>query len=361
MRRFKSAISLFSLLLCTNTFGNQHAFAFSLMFPSFRRNVKETTLVSLNAKKGFGKRKSSSAGGFSKTAKRPSVPASTYTLGKNSIEDYLSPRLFEDPAILQDVRQRLKDGRLVVIKDAFVPEFAEAMHQELLAETSWTKNEDYLKDGYHYKHYNVYDRGDYSPLFRSALQMFDSEESKQFMANLTGRDCSGDTLGSPSYYDSGDHSLPHTDHVGQRSVAYVWHLSKNWKPEWGGGLYWAQEPLANAYFHANFNQLVLFSVTPMSSHFVTTVGPQATEKRLSFNGWWQSSWVPNANDPLEEILATPQQRMTLTHAQIMSIQDLLDDPWSPKINPPERSAKIEEIRQQIMKELYPASKSLPVE
>ena len=44
----------------------------------------------------------------------------------------------------------------------------------------------------------------------------------------------GDTTGAPSWYDTGHHSLPHTDWVGQRTVAYVWHLSKNWKPEWGG-------------------------------------------------------------------------------------------------------------------------------
>mmetsp|Transcript_572 Transcript_572/g.813 ORF Transcript_572/g.813 Transcript_572/m.813 type:complete len:353 (-) Transcript_572:62-1120(-) len=320
----------------------------------------------LNAKKGFARKTkggSSSSGGFGKTAKKTTTTVSSgFTVDKTkSIKDYLSPRLFDDPAILQDIGQRLRDGKLVVIRDAFVPAFAEAMYEELHSTDAWSKNENYLPDGYHYKHNNVYNKADYPPLCTPALEMFNSEESKKFMTDLTGRDCTGDTLGSPSYYESGDHSLPHTDHVGQRSVAYVWHLSKNWKPEWGGGLYWAQEPLANAYFHANFNQLVLFSVTPMSSHFVTTVGPQATEKRLSFNGWWQSSWVPNANDPLEKILSTPKERLTLTHLQILAIQDLLDDPWSPQINPPERREQIETIRQNIMDELYPSSQCLPIE
>jgi|Transcript_6493 Rps23 Pro-64 3,4-dihydroxylase Tpa1-like proline 4-hydroxylase len=317
---------------------------------------------SLKAKKGL--RKKSSGGGFGKSTVKQAPPASasTYTIDKTkSIKDYLNPRLFQDPSTMKDIGQRLRDGKLVVIRDAFIPEFAEAMYEELHGTTAWSKNEDYLPDGYHYKHNNVYDKSDYPPLCTPALEMFDSEESKRFMTELTGRDCAGETLGSPSYYEPGDHSLPHTDHVGQRSVAYVWHLSKNWRPEWGGGLYWAQEPLANAYFHANFNQLVLFSVTPMSSHFVTTVGPQATEKRLSFNGWWQSSWVPNANDPLEEILGTPEERLTLTHAQIIAIQDLLDDPWSPQINPPERREKVESVRKSIMNELYPQSQCPPVE
>jgi hypothetical protein len=120
-----------------------------------------------------------------------------------------------------------------------------------------------------------------------------------------------------------------------------------------GGLYWAPEPLANAYIHASFNTLVLFSVTPHSSHFVTTVSPHAREKRLAFNGWWQSSWVPTINDFPEDKLKTPEQRLSLTHAQIEAICDMLDDPWEPRIEPPERRVRIEEIRSNIMAELYP--------
>ena len=51
-------------------------------------------------------------------------------------------------------------------------------------------------------------------------------------------------------YQSGDHSLPHTDWVGQRTVSYVWHLSKGWRPEWGGALYWAHNDHAVATFPA---------------------------------------------------------------------------------------------------------------
>jgi hypothetical protein len=182
--------------------------------------------------------------------------------------------------------------------------------------------------------------------------MLDSEATKSFLTEVTGRDCNGEAVGAPSMYGSDDHSLPHTDHIGQRTIAYIWHLSKKWQPEWGGGLYWAQEPLANAYLHTSFNSLVLFSVTPHSSHFVTTVSPHAKEKRLAFNGWWQSSWVPIANDPLEELLATPEQRRRLTHAQIAALQ--------PQIQPPERRAQVEEIRTKLMSELYPEPRSRPV-
>ena len=99
-----------------------------------------------------------------------------------------------------------------------------------------------------HRHRNVYDRGSWSARLNSTLEMFASEASKAFMERLTGRSCSGETVGAPSWYQEGDHSLPHTDWVGQRTVAYVWHLSKNWKPEWGGALYWAQNDHAVATF-----------------------------------------------------------------------------------------------------------------
>jgi hypothetical protein len=225
------------------------------------------------------RRSSSSTGGAgfasgnsatkSKTNRNKQAAASTSTFQFDKgpgIENYLSPRLLQDPAIMEDVALKLRAGEIVVLRDAFHVDFAQAMHQELNACEAWTKNEAYFADGYHYKHDNVYDPADFSPLFVKANAMFGSNETRAFMTNLTGRDCSGDdTVGAPSHYAPGDHSLPHTDHIGQRTVAYVWHLSSpNWRPEWGGGLYWANEPLANAYLHASFNTLVLFSVTPFS-------------------------------------------------------------------------------------------------
>ena len=59
------------------------------------------------------------------------------------------------------------------------------------------------------------------------------------------------------------------------------HLSKSWRTEWGGALYWIPSP---KYFHSSFNTLYLFSVTPNSQHFVTHVTHEACEKRLAFNG-----------------------------------------------------------------------------
>jgi len=145
--------------------------------------------------------------------------------------------------------------------------------------------------------------------------------------------------------------LPHTDWVGQRTVAYVWHLSKNWKPEWGGALYWAQNDHAVATFPASFNTLVLFSVTTRSAHFVTTVSPNHKGKRLTFNGWWQSGWIPQLEDDLEEKLSCSNERRALTHTQLQAITDLVNDPWQNILA--ERRESLESVRTEVMNEFFP--------
>jgi hypothetical protein len=171
--------------------------------------------TALSAKKGrgggFAKQSAAPAAGFgAKTAvaagqQRGSSP---FALEENAgIE-----RCLRDPRRLRDdphLAGRMRAGEPVVIRDAFRPDLAEAMHRELVGTDAWSRSEDYFGDGYGFRHYNIYDRKDYSPLFLSVLNMFGSEDTKRFMTEITGRDCTGETVGAPSYYDSGDHSLPH--------------------------------------------------------------------------------------------------------------------------------------------------------
>ena len=112
--------------------------------------------------------------------------------------------------------------------------------------------------------------------------------TRAWATRLSGRLCEGPTVFTASWYLPGDHSLPHTDAIrsgsdGRRQVAFVWHLAKDWQPEWGGALFWCPKAL---YLPPVFNTLVLFNVGPATSHFVTQVSPSAQGKRLAINGWW---------------------------------------------------------------------------
>ncbi|KAH8093026.1 hypothetical protein JL720_5200 [Aureococcus anophagefferens] len=183
-----------------------------------------------------------------------------------------SAPLFEDPATLRDVGARLRAGDVVVLKDAFRDEFAQAVHAELAADT--------------------------------------------------------------------------------RTVAYVWHLSKGWRPEWGGALYWAGADHAVATHPASFNTLVLFCVTTTSAHFVTTVSPHHEGKRLTFNGWWQSAWLPSEADAeLDAVLADEARGDKVTHAQLQAIADVLADPWQ-NIDAARRE-RLDGQREALMRRLFP--------
>lgn len=76
----------------------------------------------------------------------PAVQAAIDELqsGEQSIERYFNPALFEDPQTMSDISARLRAGEVVIIRDAFRPEFAEMVFAELSAKgVAWELNEAY--------------------------------------------------------------------------------------------------------------------------------------------------------------------------------------------------------------------------
>jgi hypothetical protein len=203
----------------------------------------------------------------------------------NSIELLLNPRLLGDAGSLDQIRDHLSQGGLVVIRDAFREAFAERMFSCLDVYTAWKVHEGSGKH-FHYHHHNV-DAAAPPADLQWCQEIFRSEPTKGFVRRLSGKDCEGETVFTASLYKPGDHSLPHTDSSGaennHRQVAFVWHLTKEWKSDWGGDFFWCPK---NRYFSPAFNTLLLFNVSYESLHFVTSVSPHAQSKRLAVNGWW---------------------------------------------------------------------------
>jgi hypothetical protein len=202
----------------------------------------------------------------------PTSVADTETLNAVlSLETYLNPAAFPcDEATVTAVRRRMAAGRLVVIRDAFVASFAERIHRSLDACVAWQVYERYEKH-FHYHHHNLYKTSDYPPDLAWCEQIFGSLATKALATRLSGRECMGPTAVSASWYLPGDHSLPHTDAVpasdtATRQVAFVWHLARDWRSEWGGALFWCPKSL---YLPPVFNTLMLFNVGPNARHFVT--------------------------------------------------------------------------------------------
>ena len=204
-----------------------------------------------------------------------------------SIETYLRPSLRGPGSALTDAIPRMAAGGLIVIRDAFEPDFAERMYRSLDRCTTWRPYEGYEED-FHYHHHNLYHPEEYPADLAWCSKVFGSSSTKAWVTRLSGRSCLGPAQFSASWYLPGDYSLPHNDIAesgenSNRQVAFVWHLAKDWRSEWGGALYWC----ARAYYLPPvFNTLLLFNVGPESNHFVTHVSPYAQGKRLAINGWW---------------------------------------------------------------------------
>jgi 2OG-Fe(II) oxygenase superfamily len=205
-----------------------------------------------------------------------------------SIENYLNPAWLEAGPI-ETVKAHLTAGALVVIRNAFKPAFAERIFGCLDTCTAWKVHEGGEAD-FHYHHHNL-DVQAFPPDLAVCGRVFDSPASRDFATRLSGKRCTGSTVFSASWYLPGDHSLPHNDAISDgtsenRQVAFIWHLAKKWRPEWGGALFWCPR---SVYLAPVFNSLVLFNVGPDTYHFVTAVSPYALGKRLTINGWWTGS------------------------------------------------------------------------
>jgi len=158
-----------------------------------------------------------------------------------SLAYYLNLKFANNPKALEEIGLKLKAGTLVVIRNAFPLDLAETVHHDLDEVQDWDMHEACAPSGFCYRHHNFYDWSRFTSVMNATLNMFDGEESRDFMSGLSGRNCRGDKgtdgpPGSASRYFPLDFSMPHSDHVLYRSVAYVWHLSKDWRPEWGGAL-----------------------------------------------------------------------------------------------------------------------------
>lgn len=93
-----------------------------------------------------------------------------------------------------------------------------------------------------------------------------------------------------SWYKEGDFLSMHSD-GDNGQIGFVYNLTKNWRPEWGGMLHFLKSGDSNSVervISPRFNALILFdlSTTAGADHFVSHVN-SSQAKRLSFTGWFK--------------------------------------------------------------------------
>jgi hypothetical protein len=90
-----------------------------------------------------------------------------------------------------------------------------------------------------------------------------------------------------SCYEEGHYNGPHTDGDNGR-VAIVLHLSKNWKPQYGGVFMrtdWDRTTV-NKVVSPPFNTLTMFNVIGGAPHFVSEIAKGVKNKRIAYTGWY---------------------------------------------------------------------------
>jgi len=215
---------------------------------------------------------------------------------ERSLVDVLRRDVFGDPALVEQVGAQLRAGRLIVIPDAIDPALADEAWHALDRHPAWLPHEPVRQSpGHHYRHHNVQEP---APLaLRTCMALFDSPRTKAFIEQLSGRPCGGAAALTAAWYQPGDYGMPHTDEAVDRTVSFIWHLTRDWDDAWGGQLVWCH---SGASVFPRFNSLSIFCTSAHSMHFAAAVSSRARGKRLAINGWWHQ---PRSEAPGE--LAPP--------------------------------------------------------
>lgn len=128
-----------------------------------------------------------------------------------------------------------------------------------------------------------------TPLDRFA-QFLSSPPARDLLRAITGQDGIAFADAQATLYRAGDLLTRHDDDVAgkHRLAAYVYGLTPQWRPEWGGLLlFHGAEGDIEGGLSPGFNCLRLFAVP--QDHSVSQVTAFAGEARLSVTGWLRES------------------------------------------------------------------------
>ncbi|EJK76985.1 hypothetical protein THAOC_01215 [Thalassiosira oceanica] len=320
----------------------------------------------------------------------------------SSILDFLDDSLLDED-VLADIRENMLAGKLVIIRDAFKPEFAEWAHfilshpllatsrqqyvsthtvQQYRLEEDFFSNATALKEkiddinsesevyedpgllfspnnvGHNSMKMQHHSNGPRSSLLRN---VFNNTKSREFMTKISGgRSCEGNQMEfTLNEYRSGDFSSPHSDFRQLRSTNLVWNLSKDWKPEWGGSLYWANvNKPEDGYLYPTFNSVAIFIPSASSTHLVTPVRKDAKGQRLTVTAKFSSvdERPYTIERPIEEWYGTHPNDVMKIPAE--EAQWILRHMNPEDVSDLERRQKLKELKDSVSEYLRPFDESV---
>ena len=111
-----------------------------------------------------------------------------YIRDGTSVLDYLDPTILNDPGIIADIQDNFRKGNLVVIKDAFLPEFANYVYADMAHNESivWQPFISIKTNGHNFYKHKMKQR---TEVMNQVREVFKHEKSREFFTKLSGRNC----------------------------------------------------------------------------------------------------------------------------------------------------------------------------
>jgi Rps23 Pro-64 3,4-dihydroxylase Tpa1-like proline 4-hydroxylase len=129
----------------------------------------------------------------------------------------------------------------------------------------------------------------YSPIEYELRNYMSSQFFIDFLNKVTNLNLTKLNTLFVSKYTSNCFLSTHND-AGNGRIAFVLHLTKDWKPQYGGHLHFLDTSRTKIIetFTPTFNSLMIFEVPEEGiSHFVSHVAPNVQIPRISITGWYQ--------------------------------------------------------------------------
>ena len=225
-----------------------------------------------------------------------------------------------DPSESFSLNEAYRTNGFVVVPNFFKPEFAEKSYNwyhhdmpddwwvlttvptkqrmvrlnpenESLAEEVWNEaGEAVNRDGLSYRFFRTDEHTNVCPCYVCQMtKFFHSETMIGRINDITNENITNPNAMFASKYTDGCFLTSHTD-MGHGKVAFVYNMTKNWLPYWGGMLHFLEPNCIQVrrVVYPEFNSMVLFHIPEKGTpHFVSCVADGVKEKRLAFSGWFR--------------------------------------------------------------------------
>lgn len=141
--------------------------------------------------------------------------------------------------------------------------------------------------GFLYGTYKVKAQNVTHPVLKQFFSWLNSKGLLSLIGDITDNNAIVSANCQGTRYKTGDYLTRHNDiNLSEgREIAYVFNMTKNWHPDWGGLLqFYTQQGIPLESYEPRFNSLSLFDVS--IPHSVTYVTPFAKKQRYAVTGWF---------------------------------------------------------------------------